>query len=61
MKNIRVLNIDDLESYKELMSNGYHNYSLKPLYDAFQQILFVLMCMLQQDDHCQMHRKRLNT
>lgn len=27
MKNIRVLNIDDLESYKELMSNGYHNYA----------------------------------
>lgn len=32
MKNIRVLNIDDLESYKELMSNGYHNYAWDQFY-----------------------------
>lgn len=27
MNNIRLLNNDDLEAYKELMSNGYHNYA----------------------------------
>ena len=32
MKNIRVLNTDDLESYKELMSNGYHNYAWDQYY-----------------------------
>lgn len=32
MNNIRLLNTNDLESYKKLLSNGYHNYAWDTYY-----------------------------